>query len=64
MHDTRSTYKNNCITVGRQWAIWKLRKTIPFTVASKKNEIVRNKFKPGFERSEYENLQDTHERNV
>ena len=35
---------------------------IPFTIASKK--IHRNKFKQGVERSMYENIQDTHDRNV
>ena len=38
-------------------------KIIPFTIASK-NKILRNIFKQGVERSMYENIQDTYERNV
>ena len=36
---------------------------IPFTIASK-NKILRNIFKQGVERSMYENIQETCERNV
>ena len=36
---------------------------IPFTIASK-NKILRNIFKQDVERFMYENIQDTHERNV
>ena len=36
---------------------------IPFRIVSK-NKILRNIFKQGVERSMYENIQDTYERNV